>query len=159
MLSKDDKYFKHSSSSKLKDKDKEKKDNKSGSSQRPDYDRCNDQWSEKPQGYNTFSPLNVSIFEILEYIQYARLNLLRDLNPMRQDPDQRDRSKYYHFHMDHNHYTSNCYDMKQQVEGLIRKGYLKMYICKKNRDGSLKEAGGKKDEKGERSTTPPKRND
>ena len=40
------------------------------------------------------------------------------------DPNKRSRDKYCHFHHDHSHNTSECYDLKQQIEALIRQGKL-----------------------------------
>ena len=40
------------------------------------------------------------------------------------DPNKRPRNKYCHFHCDHSHDTTDCYDLKQQIEALIRQGKL-----------------------------------
>ncbi|XP_050278326.1 uncharacterized protein LOC126719861 [Quercus robur] len=40
------------------------------------------------------------------------------------DPNKRPRDKYCRFHRDHGHDTANCYDLKQQIEALIRQGKL-----------------------------------
>jgi len=34
-------------------------------------------------------------------------------NKLKGDPNKRSRNKYYHFHRDYRHYTSDCYDLKQ----------------------------------------------
>ncbi|XP_022156461.1 uncharacterized protein LOC111023348 [Momordica charantia] len=41
---------------------------------------------------------------------------------MRRDPEKRNRSKFCHFHKDHRHNTSDRYDLKRQIKGLIHKG-------------------------------------
>ena len=38
------------------------------------------------------------------------------------DPSKRFRDKYCRFHWDHGHDMSKCYDLKQQIEALIRQG-------------------------------------
>ncbi|RRT81431.1 hypothetical protein B296_00004563 [Ensete ventricosum] len=49
--------------------------------------------------------------------------------------DLKDRVKYYHFHQDYGHDTEECHDRKNQIEELIRKGYLRCYM-KKPRESS-----------------------
>ena len=46
------------------------------------------------------------------------------------DPSKRPRDKYCCFHRDHGHDTANCYDLKQQIEALIRQGKLQRFISK-----------------------------
>ena len=46
------------------------------------------------------------------------------------DPNKRSRDKYYHLHHDHGHDTSECYDLKQQIEALIRQRKLQRFIVK-----------------------------
>ena len=36
------------------------------------------------------------------------------------DPNRRSKDKYCRFHRDHNHDTADCYDLKQQIEALIK---------------------------------------
>ena len=50
------------------------------------------------------------------------------------DPSKRPRNKYCHFHRDHEHDTSDCYDLKQQIEALIRQGKLQRFISKERTD-------------------------
>jgi len=42
----------------------------------------------------------------------------------------RDKKKYYWFHKDHDHYTEDCRDLKEQIEELIRKRKLQKYVKK-----------------------------
>ncbi|XP_058103413.1 uncharacterized protein LOC131246978 [Magnolia sinica] len=46
---------------------------------------------------------------------------------MRADLDHRDKCKYCWFHRDHDHNTTNCVDLKDEIETLIRKGHLRRY--------------------------------
>lgn len=40
-------------------------------------------------------------------------------NKLKGDPNKRPKNKYCHFHRDHEHDTSECYDLKQQKEAFI----------------------------------------
>ena len=42
---------------------------------------------------------------------------------------ERDRNKYYKFHHDHGHNTEDCFQLKEQIADLIKKGYLRKYIA------------------------------
>ena len=50
------------------------------------------------------------------------------------DPNKRPRYKYCHFHLDHDHETADCYDLKQQIEALVRQGKLQRFISKERMD-------------------------
>ena len=50
------------------------------------------------------------------------------------DPSKRSKDKYYRFYRDHDHDTSDCYDLKQQIEALIRQGKLQRFIGKEGTD-------------------------
>ena len=39
-------------------------------------------------------------------------------------------STYCRFHRDHGHDTTDCYDLKQQIEALIREGKLQNFVSK-----------------------------
>jgi BarA-like signal transduction histidine kinase len=51
------------------------------------------------------------------------------------DPDKRPRDKYCRFHRDHGHNTEDCYDLKRQIEELIKQGNLPRFIEKGQREG------------------------
>ena len=53
---------------------------------------------------------------------------------MKGDPNKRNRSKYCRFHRDHGHDTDKCFDLKQQVENLIRQGKLKSFLGRDHKD-------------------------
>nr|XP_023900523.1 uncharacterized protein LOC112012362 [Quercus suber] len=50
------------------------------------------------------------------------------------DPSRRSRDQYYRFHQDHGHDTTDCYDLKQQIEALVRQGKLQKFVSKKRAD-------------------------
>ena len=49
---------------------------------------------------------------------------------LKEDPNKRSRDKYCCFHRDNGHDTSDCYDLKQQIEVLIRQGKLQRFVSK-----------------------------
>ena len=53
---------------------------------------------------------------------------------LKSDPNKRSRDKYCCFHRDHGHDTADCYDLKQQIEALIRQGKLQKFVCKEKTD-------------------------
>ena len=57
---------------------------------------------------------------------------------MKGDPNKCNRNKYCRFHRDHGHDTDECFDLKQQVENLIRQGKLKSFLGQDHKDEKLK---------------------
>ena len=57
---------------------------------------------------------------------------------MKGDPNKRNRNKYCRFHKDHGHDTDECFDLKQQVENLIRQGKLRNFLGQDHKDKKLK---------------------
>ena len=50
------------------------------------------------------------------------------LDKLKGDPNKRPRNKYCRFHWDHGHDTFECYDLKRQIEALIKQGKLQWFI-------------------------------
>ena len=50
--------------------------------------------------------------------------------PLHSSPNVRDKNKYCRFHKDYGHYTEDCWNLKEQIEELIRKGKLQKYVKK-----------------------------
>ncbi|XP_064983554.1 uncharacterized protein LOC135624013 [Musa acuminata AAA Group] len=69
-------------------------------------------------------PLNTPRTEI--FLQIREKGLLRPPNPMK--ATYKNRSKYCRFHRDHGHDTEDCHDLQNQIEELIRRGYLGRYL-------------------------------
>ena len=54
------------------------------------------------------------------------------------DPNKRNWNKYCCFHRDHGHDTDECFDLKQQIENLIRQGKLRNFLGRDHKDEKLK---------------------
>ena len=57
---------------------------------------------------------------------------------MKGDLNKRNRNKYCHFQRDHGHDTDECYDLKQQIENLIKQGKLRNFLGRDHKDEKLK---------------------
>ncbi|RRT55435.1 hypothetical protein B296_00027046 [Ensete ventricosum] len=82
------------------------------------------------------TPLNSTRTEI--FLQIREKGLLKAPNLMRTRG--RDRGRYCHFHRDYGHDTEECYDLKNQIEDLIRRGHLDRFV-RKPREPSLRSKG------------------
>ena len=67
-------------------------------------------------------------------IQIKDKGALTFLGKLKGDPSKRSRDKYCRFHCDHGHDTTNCYDLMQQIEALIRQGKLQRFVNKEKAD-------------------------
>ena len=56
------------------------------------------------------------------------------------DPHKRSRDRYCRFHHDHGHDTFDYYDLKQQIEALIRQGKLQRFVSKERTDPPQEQA-------------------
>ena len=76
--------------------------------------------------YNHDTPLNVSQETI--YLAIHDKGLLKKLGQIKILADQRNHYKYYDFHEDVGHNTSECYSLRNQIEGLVRGGLLVEFL-------------------------------
>ena len=82
--------------------------------------------------FASFTPLNTLIDWVLMQIKdEGALTFLGKLNG---NPSKRSKDKYCRFHHDHGYDTSDFYDLKQQIEALIRQGKLQRFIGKERMD-------------------------
>ena len=72
--------------------------------------------------FTSFTLLSAPIDQVL--MQIKDEGALTFPIKLKGDPSKRSRDKYSHFHHDHGHDTSDCYNLKQQIETLIRQGKL-----------------------------------
>ncbi|XP_023908356.1 uncharacterized protein LOC112020038 [Quercus suber] len=83
-----------------------------------------------------YTPLNVPLEQVL--MQIKDDPSLKWHEKMKGDPNKRNRNKYCHFHRDHGHDTDKCFDLKQQIENLIRQGKLRNFLGRDHKDEKLK---------------------
>ena len=78
----------------------------------------------KPSGgrFISFTPLMAPIDQVL--MQIKDEEALTYFRKLKGDPNRRSKDKYCSFHQDHGHDTTGCYDLKQQIEALIKQGNL-----------------------------------
>lgn len=90
-----------------------------------------------PQSFNrfeTYTELNTRIEDI--YYNIWHWDLLRRPQLKKKDLARRNQSKYCNFHREVNHLTSECNDLNDEIDDLIRRGYLKEYN-KENKKGRV----------------------
>jgi ribosomal protein L25 (general stress protein Ctc) len=83
--------------------------------------------------FNHFTPLNAPVDHI--FMQIRNDPALKWPGKLLTDPDKRSRDKYCRFHSDHGHNTEDCYDLKRQIEELIKQGKLQRFVERGQREG------------------------
>ena len=73
-----------------------------------------------------YTPLNFPLEQIL--MQIKDDPSLKWPEKMKGDPNKCNQNKYCRFHRDHGHDTDECFDLKQQIENLIRQGKLRNFL-------------------------------
>ena len=92
-----------------------------------------DRHSRPPTGkFTSFTPLTALIDQVLMQIKVEGALTFPD--KLKADPNKRLRDKYCRFHRDHNHDTTDCYNLKQHIEALIRQGKLQRFVRKERTD-------------------------
>ena len=69
------------------------------------------------------------------------------LGKLKGDPNKRSRDRYCRFHRDHDHDIADCYDLKQQIEALIRQGKLQRFVSKERADPLQEQAPRRENER------------
>ena len=96
-------------------------------------DKCDERRSNPPRGWFTsFTPLNAPLDQVL--MQIKDEGALTFPGKLKSDPTKRLKNKYCRFHHDYGHDTADCYDLKQQIEALIREGKLQKFVSKERRN-------------------------
>uniref|UniRef100_A0A2N9FPT8 Reverse transcriptase domain-containing protein n=1 Tax=Fagus sylvatica TaxID=28930 RepID=A0A2N9FPT8_FAGSY len=83
--------------------------------------------------FNHFTPLNAPVDRI--FMQIKDDPALRWPGKLLTNPDKRAKDKYCRFHRDHGHNTDDCYDLKRQIEELIKQGKLQRFVERDQREG------------------------
>ena len=92
-------------------------------------DKREERRSKPPTGrFTNFTPLNSPIDQVL--MQIKDKGALTFPGKLKRNPNKRSRDKYCHFHRNRGHDTFECYDLKQQIEALIRQGKLQRFVNK-----------------------------
>ena len=73
-----------------------------------------------------YTPLNAPLEQVL--MQIKDDPSLKWPEKMKGDPNKRNQNKYCRFHRDHGHDTDECFNLKQQIEYLIRQGKLRNFL-------------------------------
>ena len=84
---------------------------------------------ERRQHYSPrrFTPLTAAVSQVLREVQLQQF--LRWPSQMRSDPTKRDNTRYCEFHRDYGHRTDDCIQLRNEIEYLIRRGYLRRFIA------------------------------
>ncbi|GFY98634.1 hypothetical protein Acr_13g0000350 [Actinidia rufa] len=97
---------------------------------RPDRDhkRSNNRRPRTPPCRPEFilPPLNAPIAQVLSEIKHEEF--VKWPEKIKTDPQKRNRNKYCEFHRDHGHNTEDCFQLKEQIADLIKRGYLRKYV-------------------------------
>ncbi|XP_057503492.1 uncharacterized protein LOC130787039 [Actinidia eriantha] len=72
-------------------------------------------------------PLNAPVAQVLSEIKHEKF--IKWPGKIKTDPQKRNRNKYYEFHRDHGYNTEDCFQLKEQIANLIKRGYLRKYVA------------------------------
>ncbi|GFZ09934.1 hypothetical protein Acr_21g0005330 [Actinidia rufa] len=72
-------------------------------------------------------PLNAPVAQVLSEIKHEEF--VKWPGKIKTDPQKRNRNKYCEFHRDHGHNTEDCFQLKEQIADLIKRGYLRKYVA------------------------------
>ncbi|XP_057962360.1 uncharacterized protein LOC131153933 [Malania oleifera] len=91
----------------------------------------------QPNKFSTYTPLNAPWNDMLMHIRKKEYVLWPI--PMRTPSYKWNMTKFYPFHRDHEHDTEECIQLKNEIEALIKKGYLLRFIKKGDRQRETRE--------------------
>ena len=82
--------------------------------------------------FTSFTPLTAPVDQVLMQIKDEEARTYP--GKLKGDPNRRLKDKYCRFHRDHCHDTIDCYDLKQQIEALMKQGKLQRFVRKERAD-------------------------
>ena len=91
----------------------------------------------------SFTPLTAPIDQVL--MQIKDKEALTYPEKLKGDPNRRSRDKYCRFHRDHGHDMADCYDLKLQIEALIKQRKLQKFVRKERVDQPPQEQNPRQD--------------
>ncbi|XP_052172249.1 uncharacterized protein LOC127788175 [Diospyros lotus] len=108
----------------------EKKEQKKHSEENKGEDRKEDREKKHHPRWesSSFTPLNAPRAEILATIEGK--DCLKKPLPMRAPCNKRNRNKYCRFHRDHGHDTKECHQLKEEIQQLINRGFLRGFVSR-----------------------------
>ncbi|KAK4394707.1 hypothetical protein Sango_1625000 [Sesamum angolense] len=83
-----------------------------------------------PSDITRYTPLSAPRAEIL--VVAKQQGIVQWPSRMRENPKRMKSDKYCLFHKDRGHGTEDCFHLKDEIEKLIRRGYLKEYVNRSN---------------------------
>ncbi|KAL0400128.1 UNVERIFIED_CONTAM: hypothetical protein Sradi_2356100 [Sesamum radiatum] len=116
-----------------------------------------------PDGFAKYTPLKAPRAEILTIAEQQ--GIVQWSRKMKDNPKRLKSDKYCRFHKDRGHNTEDCYHLKNEIEKLIQRGYLREYVennpsgnnttpRRGGREWSLKKQKAHREEKKEGKTSP-----
>ncbi|GFY95105.1 hypothetical protein Acr_10g0004900 [Actinidia rufa] len=98
---------------------------------RPDRDpkRTNNRHPRTPPRRPEFIllPLNAPVAQVLSKIKHEEF--VKWPGKVKTDPQKRNRNKYCEFYRDHGHNIEDCFQLKEQIANLFKRGYLRKYVA------------------------------
>ena len=91
----------------------------------------------------SFTSLTAPIDQVL--MQIKDKEALTYPEKLKGDPNRRSRDKYCRFHRDHGHDMVDCYDLKLQIEALIKQRKLHKFVRKERVDQPPQEQNPRQD--------------
>ncbi|GFY87395.1 hypothetical protein Acr_05g0010340 [Actinidia rufa] len=85
-------------------------------------------------------PLNAPVAQVLSKIKHEEF--IKWPGKIKTDPQKRNQNKYCEFNQDHRHNTEDCFQLKEQIADLIKRGYLRKYVATRLPPNSLEERYG-----------------
>ena len=96
-------------------------------------DRRDERHPKPPGGrFTSFTRLMAPVDQVL--MQIKDEEALTYPGKLKGNPNRRSKVKYCRFHRDHGHDTADCYNLKQQIEALIKQGKLQRFVRKERTD-------------------------